>query len=217
MSKKERSLEDIKRSKPTRSSYERLLIVCEGSKTEPNYFQALIDDLKLNTANVEVDGKSGSSPVSVVKYAQTRFEKDRKDNGTDNCFDQVYCVIDKDEHPTYQEALELIRSGKFKDLFHAITSVPCFEYWLLLHFRFTTSPLVRKGERSPGDCTKAELKQHLPDYEKGDKETYKTVKDKTNTDIINAQKANLAATQTETDNPTTLVHTLVDFLRNLKK
>jgi len=46
----------LSRKKDARSSYERVLIICEGSKTEPNYFSDLVDCLELNSANVEVDG-----------------------------------------------------------------------------------------------------------------------------------------------------------------
>ncbi|MGU9957110.1 MAG: hypothetical protein ACNYPI_05595 [Arenicellales bacterium WSBS_2016_MAG_OTU3] len=49
-----------------RSPYEKVLIVCEGAKTEPNYFKGCIQFYKLNTANVEIDGAGGSSPKSVA-------------------------------------------------------------------------------------------------------------------------------------------------------
>jgi hypothetical protein len=81
MSRKARSFRELERRNPKRSPYDQILIVCEGGKTEPNYFQALIDDLRLNTANVEVDGESGSSPRSVVAHAKARFRQDIQNNG----------------------------------------------------------------------------------------------------------------------------------------
>jgi len=42
---------DLERRKSRRAPYDRVLIVCEGSKTEPNYLQELIDCLELNSAN----------------------------------------------------------------------------------------------------------------------------------------------------------------------
>lgn len=36
-----------------RGEYPRILIVCEGAKTEPNYFKAARDKYQLKTANVE--------------------------------------------------------------------------------------------------------------------------------------------------------------------
>ena len=58
MSRRARQINDLKRNRAKQASYDRVLIVCGGSKTEPNYFREIIDHLKLNTANVEVDGSS---------------------------------------------------------------------------------------------------------------------------------------------------------------
>ena len=60
--RKARRKQDLARKKARRSAYDCVLIVCEGEKTEPFYLRKLVDSLKLNTANVEVDGDSGSSP-----------------------------------------------------------------------------------------------------------------------------------------------------------
>jgi len=214
MSRKARNIKDLQRRQPSRSPYDRVLIVCEGGKTEPNYFRALTLALRLNTANIEVDGSSGSSPRSVVIYAKKRYNEDLKQNGSGNGFDRVYCVFDQDEHPTYSEALSLIRTDQ-NNIFYGITSVPCFEFWLLLHFTFTTRPIARTGERSPGDVTKDELKKFLPMYEKGDKDIYTKIKEYTDIAIQRAYKANEAAGKVNTNNPSTLVHTLVEYLRRL--
>ena len=68
--------------------------------------------------------------MNVVNYAL----KNHKD------YDKTFCVFDQDQHPGYQTALNKIK-GREKSGEHpisAITSVPCFEFWLLLHFRMTT-------------------------------------------------------------------------------
>lgn len=217
MSPKARNIQDLQRGKPKRSPYERVLIVCEGAKTEPNYFNALVAQLRLNTANVEIDGGSDSSPRSVVAYAKRRYKEDWEKQGKENGFDRVYCVFDKDEHATYQEALSNIKEAKPSNTFYPINSVPCFEFWLLLHFIYTTMPIVRTGDRSPGDNTLRELKRFLPNYNKGAKAIYNEVKDKTETAIKNAQKVNKASNEADTDNPSTLVHTLVEYLYRLSK
>ncbi|MDA8002521.1 MAG: RloB family protein, partial [Alphaproteobacteria bacterium] len=111
------------------------MIVCEGEKTEPNYFKGLKDELKLNGANVEITGKSGSSPKSVAAFAKNLYRKEKK---MDNSFDRVYCVFDKDDHSTYPGALKQIQDMEPVGVFHAIPSVPCFEYFLLLHYKYTT-------------------------------------------------------------------------------
>lgn len=209
MSRNARNVKDLRRRSPKRDPYERILIVCEGSKTEPNYFNELIDDLKLNTANVEVDGDSASSPKSVVRHAKKRYREDKE-------FDRIYCVIDKDEHSTYQEAISEIKAANPVGIFHIITSVPCFEYWLLLHFVYTTKPYARSENRSSGGHAEHELKQHLPDYEKGSKKIYKQIMPHTDRAINHAKHANAQAMQENTDNPSTQVHILVEYLRALK-
>jgi hypothetical protein len=52
--RKHRQINSLRRRKPQRDPYDMVLIVCEGKKTEPNYFCDLRDDLKLNTANILV-------------------------------------------------------------------------------------------------------------------------------------------------------------------
>ena len=67
--RKAKAERELSRRKSKRSSYEKVLIVCEGEKTEPNYFNEQVNHYKLNSANVAVDGKCGSSPKSVFERA----------------------------------------------------------------------------------------------------------------------------------------------------
>ena len=53
-SPKERQRQQLERKLARRASYERILIVSEGSKTEPNYFGEIRHAYRLHTANVEV-------------------------------------------------------------------------------------------------------------------------------------------------------------------
>ncbi len=129
--RKARRERDLARKRARRASYDRVLIVCEGAKTEPNYLRKLIDFLELNTANVEVDGDIGSSPISVVEHSKERYNEEKR---TGEAFDRVFCVFDKDSHESYTRALDEVKQAKPKNIFTAITSVPCFEYWLLLHY-----------------------------------------------------------------------------------
>jgi hypothetical protein len=194
-----------------------VLIVGEGKKTEPYYFQALVDDLKLNRKLVIVDKDADSSPRSVVSHAKKRYEEDKNLNGKDYCFNKVYCVFDKDEHETYQEAINTIQTGSPRNVFYAITSVPCFEFWILLHFDQTTKPFVRAGTRSPCDNAGHQLKSHLPHYDKGDRTVYEQIKDRTDLAIKRAQQVNADAKATNSDNPSTFVPELIEYLRGLGK
>lgn len=155
-----------------RAEYERILIVTEGSKTEPRYFKEIQAAHGLHSANVQVQpGQLGTAPIQVVQYAQQLFEKgDLHKRIAPRIFDQVYAVFDRDDHASYHDALKLAASldGKLKNdnnqliSFKAIASVPSFELWLLLHFEDIQAPIHRDNVlqrlRKPGN---------LPGYEKG--------------------------------------------------
>ncbi|MEJ2743895.1 MAG: RloB family protein, partial [Gammaproteobacteria bacterium] len=158
--RKAKKVNSLERRKASRSSYNRVLIVCEGEKTEPNYFKELVQHYKLHTANVEVDGSCGSSPRSVFNRARELWEKEKRKGDP---YDRVYCVFDKDTHETYEEALTNISRKEYKDIFHATTSVPSFEYWLLLHYKFTTKPYAASGKHSVADEVINELREVMPD------------------------------------------------------
>lgn len=190
-----------------------VLIVCEGEKTEPNYFRALIDDLQLNTANIRIaKNTAGSSPRNVVDTAREEFKKEKE-------YDRVYCVFDKDQHPSYTEALDIIRRekthGKRGCPIRAITSIPCFEFWILLHFTYTTKAFDT-GHGSICGNVISDLKRFLPDYEKGEADTYQIIKDRIPKAISNAKKVAAYCKSSGTDTPSTEMYSFVEYLRQLK-
>ncbi len=211
--RKAKTAHDLARKKSNRSRYDRVLIICEDSKTEPNYLREIVDFLKLNSANIEVDGSCGSSPISVVKYSKKRYLEEKK---KENPFDRVFCVFDKDSHSSYERALNEILNAKPKKVFQAINSVPCFEYWLLLHFKFSTKPFTAIGRKSACDHLIQELKKEFPDYSKGDSGIYQKLMDKTHQAIKNSKRSLFFAQKSGTDNPTTKLHELVEYLHQLK-
>ena len=146
--RKAKAAEGLERRRAKRASYDKVLIVCEGEKTEPNYFDELINFYKLNTANVEIDGTCGSSPKSVFERAVELYQNEEQKG---DAFDVVYCVFDKDSHGTYDETLVRISAQNPKGVFCSAISVPCFEYWILLHFQYTTKPYHATGSSSIGN------------------------------------------------------------------
>jgi hypothetical protein len=169
-SPKERYKRQLERKLNKRASYDRILIVSEGSKTEPLYFREIRSAFKLQTANVQVHPSAlGTSPLQVVNYAKDLFEKgDTHKRIQKKAFEQVYAVFDRDDHATFHDALRVAESldGKLKNdnkqfvTFKAIASVPSFELWLLLHFEDVQAPIHR-------DEALRRLKAHFPGYEKG--------------------------------------------------
>jgi hypothetical protein len=79
-SPKERQRQQLERKLGRRGSYDRILIVSEGSKTEPNYFEEIRTAYRLQTTNVAVQpSKSGTEPIQVVQYAKELFENGDRD------------------------------------------------------------------------------------------------------------------------------------------
>lgn len=142
--RKERLAASLQRKRSRKAPYDRVLIVCEGAKTEPNYFEEIRDVYRLSTANIDICGEEcGSDPLSVVNYAIKKFRKNPD-------YDRVYCVIDRDKHTTFDAAMDKLRQTKLGKgvTFTAITSDPCFEFWLLLHFGYTSRQFCAPGHAS---------------------------------------------------------------------
>jgi hypothetical protein len=212
--RKAKRAESLRREAEKREPYDVVLIVCEGCKTEPKYLQELCDTFKLSSANVKIAGdECGTSPRNVVNYALEMYRKNKK-------YDRVFCVFDKDRHPTYNEALERIRTTKMGkgDSIEAITSVPCFEVWILLHFIYTTKAYCSTG-KSGSICASVikVLKKHIPEYDKGMENLFSFLNERLPEAMKHAKQLMKHAEVSGNDNPSTKMHQLIEYLRDLKK
>lgn len=212
--RKAKSKKDLDRKKSFRAVYEKILIVTEGSKTEPLYFMEIKDFYEINTANIVITGDCGSDPLSVVNCAEELYQKEV---GKGDAFDKVYIVIDKDTHANYAQALTKVSELARSNPFLLINSVPCFEYWLLLHYCYTTSAFHANGKVSSGGAVLAALRRYLPAYEKAQEGIFKLLFNKLDYAIENAIRSLTQATEVNTDNPTTHIHELVILMRDIKK
>ena len=181
-------------------------MVCEGARTEPLYFSAMRDRLRLST--LVVKSTKGVDPCSLVNVASEVAEREER-NG--ERFEFVYCVFDRDSHPQFEEASHMARARGFK----LARSWPCFEFWLLLHFEFKRAPYARKGGMSQCDACIRDLHKHLPNYAKGDPETFDDLQQLLEFAIKNGDRAATDAAATEERNPSTEVHELVVHLQEL--
>ncbi|WP_435235906.1 RloB family protein [Psychromonas sp. PT13] len=211
--RKAKAAESLQRRQSRRSSYDKILIVCEGSKTEPNYFKEIVNYYKLNTANVEIDGTCGSSPKSVLARAEELADKESQKG---DAFDQIYCVFDRDSHESYDITLRNIAAKVPKKIYIAAVSVPCFEYWLLLHFQYTTKPYHATGNSSIGNEVLKELKKFIPNYTKGNRNIFSLLIDQVEFAKQNSIRALNHSEKNHTDNPSTKIHELVDYLQTMK-
>lgn len=105
-----------------REIHQRFLIVCEGRKTEPLYFQSF----RAPRVVIKIDSDE-SDPERLVARAADIWGQDRA------AFDQVWCVFDRDEVSAerFNRAMELAKRRKIRVAY----SNPAFELWYALHFQ----------------------------------------------------------------------------------
>lgn len=207
-----RSRSSLRRRPGYREPKPCILIVCEGEKTEPCYFEALRETCELNTVDIEVIGgdTAGSAPISVVNYA-LRMIKQRKQEARKSAykvpFDMVWCVFDQ-ENPPHASFKEAIDKAETNDIFLAV-STPAFEYWYLLHFEDTDRPFLNADEVIQS------LKRHLPDYDK--KDIFSEIADRTEDAIQRARHVwkNRSYLRKRFPNPSTSVYKLVGIVIKL--
>ena len=194
----------------TREPYDRVLIVTEGTKTEPSYFRELVVYHRLNTANVEVAPSSqGSDPGTVVETAIGLRDSER---ALGDPYDRVYCVFDRDGHANFEAASERALAQNLR----LARSWPCFEYWLLLHFEFTRAPFARSGGRSACDNCALDLRRHFADYRKAMPGVFGRLAEQLETAKSHARRALSDAAGAGERNPSTEIHQLVEDLQTLK-
>lgn len=142
-----------KRKVATREKIVRFLIVCEGERTEPNYFKELVKNKFSEVRSEKIIGEGRSTCALIRKTEEIRDKLERR---RQLHFDRIWVVFDKDDFPDFNEAIEL---AKRKDYLAAWTN-EAFELWYLLHFVYIDTAVSR------GDYIKkleAEIRKH-PDY-----------------------------------------------------
>ncbi len=116
------------------------LIVCEGTRTEPTYFEFLKQLLpKHLMETIQIIGQ-GENTVNVVKKAIEEKEK-RLQDGINPAFDEVWAVFDKDDFPARQfnRAVQLAKNNGIE----SGHTNQAFELWYVLHFQFLHTALNR--------------------------------------------------------------------------
>jgi RloB-like protein len=213
---KERSAAALQRKRHFRARNKRFLIVCEGTKTEPHYLRDLLVDLRIHTSLVQIEPNDGVSPDRIVGHALKLYKEDATSG---DAFDTVYCVFDRDTHTTFADAVQ-----RTNDLYAqgtplvAITSDPCFEFWLLLHFAYTDQPFHAAGKNSVADQVVKVLKKKpgLSNYAKGKTAIYALLKPKLDDALRHAERLRKHNKETNSSSPATDVDRLIKAIQTLK-
>lgn len=144
------------RKENTKPIKKKVLIVCEGARTEPNYFKSF-----RVYKDCHIVG-SGSNTLSVVKEA-IRLKKE-------NSYSEAWCVFDRDSFPTsrVKAALKLAEQNNIKCAF----SNESFELWYVLHFEYLDTQITR------ADYCKKLTTLLGKKYEKNDSDIYAELLDR---------------------------------------
>jgi hypothetical protein len=134
--KKRLERKERKRKEEIRSKRLYFLIVCEGEKTEPLYFEAFKNDLPkgvLENAiiDIEAEGKNTLSLIDEVEKIRKRREKD-----TGLTYDRTWAVFDRDSFPPQNFNNAIFKARDATPEILCAWSNEAFELWYLLHFEF---------------------------------------------------------------------------------
>ena len=161
------------------------LIVTEGTKTEPEYFEAIkkcVNEKYRERVQLEVFGE-GYNTIGLFERAKRRAEN------SPNGYKHVWIVYDTDDFPRdrIDAVPELCDDYSTPERqYHAIWSNQCIELWFLLHFSFLHSDLHRSGyfpklER----CLR---KIHAGSYKKNRNDMFEILRPYMDSAIANAKK-----------------------------
>jgi hypothetical protein len=135
------------RRTPFRDPRPVILIVCEGERTEKEYFEGFARARRNQAVRIKIARDHGV-PRSLVEIAKTykrEAEAAAKKQGDPYlAYDAVWCVFDVDEHPRIPDVRQMARDNGIE----LAISNPCFELWLLLHFR--ASPGMQHRDKVRG-------------------------------------------------------------------
>lgn len=175
----------------------RFLIVCEGEKTEPNYFRCF----RVN-ADIEVVG-TGCNTLGILECARKR-QKEAHRQGLK--YDQIWLVFDRNGFPE-QDFLDTIRLAQ-QEKMRVAYSNEAFEIWFVLHFSYLDSAIPRSQYVDL-------LVKYLGSYQKNQSDLYEELLPYQAEGIRNAERllrSYLPNHNPARDNPCTTVHLLVQEL-----
>ncbi len=151
-----------KRRTGFREVNKRIVVATEGA-TERNYIKRFIGKDRFSNVSFAKQTGDNSDPDSVINSLDKAKERiAQKFDPNDD--DEYWAVIDKDRWDL-ERAAKRIRQNSYC----LAESYPCFELWLLLHFKRPNELRGLAGKASGGSCKPVTdiLKIVDPSYQKG--------------------------------------------------
>ncbi|MCG8318865.1 MAG: RloB family protein [Cytophagales bacterium] len=217
---KRRARAEKKRKTEFKSKRKFYLIVCEGKKTEPNYFESLKKSLPkgvLELTNIDIDG-TGKNTLSIIEEAKI-LRKKYKEKYLRK-IDNVWAIFDKDSFPSKNFNNAINKGENSRPKIHCAWTNEAFELWYLLHFNYYNTGIPREQYQKliEKEINKAAKTTDFK-YEKNAAEMFSLLKKFGNQGnaINNAKKLEERYHDKSyaNHNPCTMVHKLIDELNDL--
>ncbi len=181
---------------------QRFLIICEGEKTEPNYFSSF----RAPRSVIKVKSFRYSTRQLVEKAVELKQIYEEQ-------YDQYWCIFDREEFTAidFNSAFKIARRHNIKIAY----SNEAFELWYLLHFVYLDTGISRQEY-----IRRLENKEMLGHkYQKNSNSMYSELVERQSIAIRNASNllANYNPPNPAEDNPSTTVHKLVIELNKYSK
>lgn len=195
-----------KRQENVRDEHVRFLIVCEGKKTEPFYFKALVKNCISTVREVTIEGKGMATIALVEKTKEIKEDLERRNA---MLFDRVWVVFDKDDFEDFNDAIALARRYGFKSAW----TNEAFELWYILHFQYLDTGISRDAYLEKlGDAFRKSMNDDKFRYEKGNPEIYHLLQRYGREDLAKRYAERLRKTHRGNDYATHKPCTMVDIL-----
>ena len=201
-----------KRKENVREKLVRFLIVCEGTKTEPHYFEALIKNYISTVREVTIEGEGRATVALVDRTLEIKQELERKNAMS---FDRVWVVFDKDDFDDFNDAIK--KANKLG--FHSAWTNEAFELWYYLHFEYLDTGIGRADHiKKLEEAFKEKLGDSHFEYKKGNPDIYSLLQQYGREDLAKRFAQQLRGLYTGTDyaahKPCTMVDKLVEELEH---
>ena len=201
-----------KRKENVREKLVRFLIVCEGTKTEPHYFEALIKNYISTVREVTIEGEGRATVALVDRTLEIKQELERKNAMS---FDRVWVVFDKDDFDDFNDAIK--KANKLG--FHSAWTNEAFELWYYLHFEYLDTGIGRADYiKKLEEAFKEKLGDSHFEYKKGNPDIYSLLQQYGREDLAKRFAQQLRGRYTGTDyaahKPCTMVDKLVEELEH---
>ncbi len=201
----------ISKNKPPRK---RFVIVCEGERTETDYFHHLKDCWKSRFKEVDkyvsIDimppsAAGGNEPPNLIDYAMTMLQETEKARNLWDKSSEIWCVFDVEAEKRRKNLKNRVASARKRKIQLAISN-PCLELWFYLHFHYCETAFETCDEMEKS------LQKCWPDYGKSNND-FSALEGKYKTARQNAEQLRKSKnTKRNPSDPVPRPHTDVDKL-----